>query len=245
MFNFLHKKSRVVFDFNSVAVDMHSHLIPGIDDGSKSPEQSYELITGLQELGFSHLFTTPHSMKDMYPNSLHSLETGFNTIKDKVPAGISMDYSSEYFLDEMFSKNLAADTVRTLPGNRLLVEFSMISKTADLEKHLFDIQLKGYQIILAHPERYLFFHRDLKLYSSLKDMGIEFQVNALSLIGYYGINIKHIAEKLVAEKLIDFIGTDLHHAKHLEGLRKVPNSRAFQELLKTGLLKNQSLLEAV
>lgn len=242
MFNFFYKKSNDSADFRNIAVDMHSHLIPAVDDGVQTPEQSYQLITGLQELGFSHLFTTPHSMKDMYPNSLESLETGFNKIKKVIPAGMGMDYSSEYFLDQLFSENLAAGTLRTLPGNRLLVEFSMISRTADLEQHLFNIQLKEYQVVLAHPERYLFFHRDLKSYASLKDMGIEFQINALSLMGYYGKNIRTIAEKLISEKMIDFIGTDIHHQNHLEALRKVPNSRAFQELLKSGVLKNELLL---
>lgn len=243
MFSFFHAKGRTKPDFSCVAVDMHSHLIPGVDDGAQSAAESFQMIIGLQELGFSHLFTTPHSMKDMYPNSLATLENGFTKIKKDIPAGISMDYSSEYYLDELFTENLASGAVRPLPGNRLLVEFSIISKAANTAPVLFDLRLKGYQPVLAHPERYLFLHKHPKSYTRLKDMGLEFQVNALSLVGFYGTTVRNMAENLIAEGYIDFIGTDIHKPKQLLLLRKVPATRSFQDLLKNHKLLNQSMAE--
>ena len=242
MFSFFGKGKKGVQDFSEVAVDMHSHLLPGVDDGSQSVKQSIELITGLQELGFQHLVTTPHSMNDMYPNSLATLKNSFNKLKGVIPEGIRLDYSSEYFLDELFIENLRRDQLKPLPGNRILIEFSMANVPMNLEEILFEIRLKGYQIILAHPERFVFFHKQPKAYSRFKDLDIEFQVNALSLSGYYGNHIKKMAENLIDEGWIDFIGTDLHHERHLSALRKVTEMKSFEKLLKSNGLKNQTLI---
>ncbi|WP_207425349.1 tyrosine-protein phosphatase [Pedobacter sp. SYSU D00535] len=219
---------------------MHSHLIPGVDDGSGSVTESEHMINGLFDLGFTHLFTTPHTISELHPNTLTTISQGFKELEGLQPA-IKLDWSSEYFLDELFLSLLENNQVKPLPGNRLLIEFSMVTKPLNLESQLSAISQKGYQIVLAHPERYLFLQKK-DLYQKLRDQGIEFQVNALSLVGNYGKRIKKAADELIREEMIDFIGTDLHHPKALKILRKVPSTSSFKTLVKSGCLKNQTLL---
>jgi protein-tyrosine phosphatase len=229
-------------DFTAVGIDMHSHLVPGVDDGAKDVEDSLKLINGLKELGFKHLHTTPHTLQDIHPNDSASLKQGFSLLEGKLPEGMSMNISSEYYLDEQFQQQVNTGAVLPLPGNRLLIEFSQIARPHDLEERIFDLGIKGYQVILAHPERYLFFHKQFGYFNRLKEMGVELQVNALSLTDHYGKHIKLIAEKLIEKDMIDFIGTDIHHVKHLDTLKQVPTSKYFKRLIESGLLKNESLV---
>ncbi|MFI5451836.1 tyrosine-protein phosphatase [Pedobacter sp. UC225_61] len=241
---FFNRSATARFDFGSVGVDMHSHLIPGVDDGAKDVQDSIDLISGLKELGFHHLISTPHTLQDIHPNTSVILKEAFKLLEGKVPDGITMNLSSEYYLDEQFQNQLNANGLLPLVGNKLLVEFSQISKPHDLEEVIFDLGIKGYEVILAHPERYLFFHNNFNYYNRLKEMGVELQVNALSLTEHYGKHIKVVAEKLIEKDMIDFIGTDIHHVKHLEVLKRVPLSKHFTRLIESGLLKNQSLLNS-
>lgn len=242
MFFFNRSRKASYRDFSAIAVDMHSHLIPGVDDGAKDVADSVHLISGLKDLGFSDLITTPHTLQDIHPNTQETLTAGFSLLTGKLPIGINLRVSSEYYLDEQFGEQRKNNALLPLPGNRLLVEFSQISRPHDLEQQIFEISLQGYQIILAHPERYLFFHKQFDYFTRLKEMGVELQVNALSLTEHYGKHIKVIAEKLIEKDMIDFMGTDLHHVKHLEALKQVPLSKHFTRLVDSGLLKNQSLL---
>ena len=229
-------------DFTSVGIDMHSHLVPGVDDGAKDVADSIQIISGLKELGFYKLYTTPHTLQDIHPNTHESLKKGHGLLDGQLPEGITLDLSSEYYMDEQFANQVSEGTVMPLPGNRLLVEFSQISRPHDLEEVFFDLGIKGYQVILAHPERYLFFHKHFDYYTRLKEMGVELQVNALSLTDHYGKHIKSIAEKLIEKDMIDFIGTDIHHVRHIEGLKRVPETKSFSRLVDSGLLKNQSFI---
>lgn len=242
MYFFTRKKSEYA-DFSVIGVDMHSHLIPAVDDGAQDINDSINLISGLKNLGFSHLYTTPHTLLDFHPNTKATLMTGKSTLDGKIPDGITLNLSSEYYLDEGFKEQLINDELLPLPGNRILVEFSQISRHHDFENVIFEIKIKGFQPILAHPERYLFLHKDFEYYQKIKDLGVDLQVNALSLTDHYGKSIKKIAEKLIDNEMIDFIGTDIHHVRHLEVLKKVPVTKHFERLVKSGLLKNQSLLK--
>jgi tyrosine-protein phosphatase YwqE len=239
---FFNRKRNTPSDFSSVAVDMHSHLVPGVDDGAKDVADSLKLINGLKALGFTHLFTTPHTLQDIHPNTQASLQQGFALLDGKLPEGLSMQLSSEYYLDDQFAAQLATGAVLPLPGKRLLIEFSQIARPHDLEEQVFDLGIKGYQVVLAHPERYLFFHKQFGYFNRLKEMGVELQVNALSLTDHYGKHIRQVAEKLIGKDMIDFIGTDTHHSKHLDALKQVPASKFFARLLASGTLKNQELV---
>ena len=239
---FFKRKNHAHTDFSAIAVDMHSHLIPGVDDGAQDVTDSLALINGLNELGFTNLFTTPHTLKDFHPNTKESLQKGHSLLDGQLPAGMNLTLSSEYYLDEDFQAQLNLDAVLPLPGNRLLIEFSQIVRPLDLEEVIFDLGIRGYQPVLAHPERYLFFHKDFSYYNRLKEMGVEFQVNAMSLTPHYGKHVNTIAEKLIEKDMIDFIGTDIHYTRHLEVLKQVPATKHFARLLASGLLKNQTLI---
>jgi protein-tyrosine phosphatase len=228
-------------DFSEIGLDMHSHLIPGVDDGARDVADSINIITGLKELGFQHLITTPHTLQGIHPNNRESLTAGHALLDGQLPEGIVVNLSSEYYLDEQFEEQLNEKSVMPMPGNRLLIEFSQISRPLDLEERIFDLGIKGYQVVLAHPERFVFFHRQFEYYSRLKEMGVELQLNALSLTGHYGKNIKVVAEKLVEKDMVDFLGTDIHHVRHLEVLKTVPGTKAFTRLIESGLLKNKHL----
>lgn len=241
MFFFKRKKSPYS-DFSELGLDMHSHLVPGVDDGAQDVNDSINIIIGLKELGFEHLITTPHTLQGIHPNTRETLTAGHGLLSGKLPNGITLRLSSEYFLDEQFDEQLNANSVMPMAGNRLLIEFSQISRPLDLEEKIFDLGIKGYQVILAHPERFQFFHRSFEYYKRLKEMGVELQLNALSLTGHYGKNVKVVAEKLVENDMIDFLGTDIHHVRHLEVLKLVPATKSFERLMTSGLLKNKHLI---
>lgn len=241
MFFFNQNKKSAYTDFSAIVVDMHSHLIPGVDDGAKDVADSIQLIAGLKQLGFKHLITTPHTLQDIHPNTATSLQSGHDLLIDQLPEDIQLQLSSEYYLDDQFQEQLNSNQLLPFKGNRLLIEFSQISQPYNLEETIFDLAIRGFQVVLAHPERYLFFHKNFKYYTRLKEMGVELQLNALSLTTHYGKSIKLIAEKLVAQKMIDFIGTDIHHVRHLENLKQVPSSKYFEMLVDSGLLKNSEL----
>jgi protein-tyrosine phosphatase len=241
MFFFNKPKASIYSDFGAVAIDMHSHLIPSVDDGAKDVNDSLLLIKGLKDLGFKKLITTPHTLQDIHPNTIYTLKKGHSLIQNSIPEGVTLTLSSEYYMDEQFQNQVDANELLPLPGNRLLVEFSQISRPHDIEEVFFDLSIKGYQVILAHPERYLFFHKQFNYYQRIKEMGVELQVNALSLTDHYGKGIRSIAEKLIEKNMIDFIGTDTHHLNHIEVLKKVPASKHFAMLVDSGLLKNAQL----
>lgn len=228
-------------DFSDVGTDMHSHLIPGVDDGAANISDSVFLINNLHEMGFTALYTTPHSFMELYPNSPESLLEARIKLDNFVPAAVSLSLSSEYYLDDQFTDNLKHKRLMPLPGNRLLIEFSQASLPLDLEVQIMNIIEKGYIPIIAHPERYAAFQERLDFLSYLKSIGSELQLNALSLIGYYGSGAKILAERLIDVNQYDFIGTDLHHSGQLDDLRKVPASIYYAKLVDSGLLKNRNL----
>lgn len=242
MFFFKRNKSSVYSDFSKIGVDMHSHLIPGVDDGAKDLADSIALIQGLKDLGFHTLITTPHTLEDIHPNTFETLQTAHSTLTGHLPQNISVSLSSEYYMDAQFQQQLEADQLLPMKDNKILLEFSQINKPRNIEEVIFDLGIKGYNVILAHPERYLFFHKDFDYYNRLIQMGVELQVNALSLTKHYGEHIKKIAEKLIEKDMISYLGTDTHHLKHIESLKQVPISKHFARLVDSGLLKNESLM---
>ena len=229
-------------DFREVCLDMHSHIIPGVDDGAKDITDSLALMNGLKKLGFDHLFTTPHTQQDIHPNTKEGLEKAHALLNCKIPKGLTLRLSSEYYLDNQFRLQLEAGAVMPLPGNRLLIECNKFIKPYDLEDRIFDVIVRGFQPILSHPERYLFFHSRFGYYKRLKKLGVELQLSALSLTDYYGKNVRRISEQLIKEDMIDFIGTDTHNLKHIETLIEVPRNKYFARLLDSKLLKNHELI---
>ncbi|MEO6758907.1 MAG: CpsB/CapC family capsule biosynthesis tyrosine phosphatase [Saprospiraceae bacterium] len=222
MFSLFKKKPAAQPDFGFLHTDMHSHILPGIDDGSPDMETSLALIRAMQEMGYQQLIATPHVMTDFYPNTRTIILQKRDAVRKALQAaGISMplDAAAEYLVDETFEELYKKEPLLTLPGGYVLVEMSFHHPYPNFHKVLFDLQMQGYKPIFAHPERYSYF-RDLDELQQIKEYGCLLQMNALSITGYYGKPIREKAQKLLAGNMIDFVGTDLHHARHAETLAK-------------------------
>ena len=205
-------------------IDIHSHVIPGIDDGVETIEESVSMIRKMQDLGYTRIVTTPHVMWDCYKNTPEIILSGLEEVRQAVKdAGltIQVDAAAEYFIDEHFVDLLATgQKLLTLPGNRLLVELPYSTQLMNTSETLFSIIENGYQPVLAHPERYTYFHSNPSIYKKLCDQGCELQVNVLSLSNYYGENVYKMAEWLLKNGLITYLGTDAHRMQHLDLISK-------------------------
>lgn len=242
---FFSRKKSVDVDLSWLGADMHSHLIPGIDDGAPDIAASLELIRGLQKLGYKKLVTTPHILWEVYPNTPEIITAGLATVRQALAAeGIALELhaAAEYFIDEYFEENLKAK-VPLLPvsGNKVLVEFSMLMAPMDLQQVLFGMQIQGYVPVIAHPERYVYLSQRKQVFDELKDTGCLFQLNLLSLTGYYGRQVQELAEYLCKKDYYSLAGTDLHNARHLAALQKLSASASFSRLKESGALTNQTL----
>lgn len=206
-------------------VDIHSHLLPGIDDGAKDLNHSIALIKKMRSYGIKNFITTPHVLGDVYPNSSSIIKEKLAEVKAELLkqniTDVSISAAAEYMMDEQFSKLLENNDILTLKDNFILVEMSYFNAPFNLYEILFEIQLKGYKPVLAHPERYNFFHNNFENYYKLKKAGCLFQLNLLSLTPQYGKNVQKVSAKLLNENMYDFVGTDTHHNNHLELLKEI------------------------
>ncbi|REJ81775.1 MAG: capsular biosynthesis protein [Bacteroidetes bacterium] len=225
-------------DFSVFKTDLHSHLIPGIDDGVKDMDEAVDMISKLHGLGFTKLITTPHVMSDYFRNTPEIIESGLEDLKKAViKAGIpvQLEAAAEYYLDEFLINKIQNERLLTIGGKYLLFEVSYINPPDNILNVIFEITVRGYTPLLAHPERYPFWYEKFDEYRKLKEAGVLFQLNTNSLCGYYGGPAKKIAEKLIDENMIDFIGSDLHGARHLESLKKVISEKHLWKLAEIGV----------
>lgn len=234
MFRIVNKQVQLLSPaFKWLHQDIHSHLLPGIDDGSPDVATSINLVRALSEAGIKKFICTPHIIGDMYRNTPATINTALNTLQQAcINAGLKVTISAaaEYMMDDYFLSLLRSKApMLSLSKNYLLTELSYAAPPSNLEEMAFEIQTSGYIPILAHPERYIYLHRNKKFYDHLKDLGFLLQLNLLSLTGYYGKNVAKAAEFLIKNKLIDFTGTDLHHANHLMALTAPDSLRVFEK----------------
>lgn len=216
-------------------VDIHSHLLPGIDDGAKSLEETENLMTQMNALGIKHFITSPHIFTNVWDNTEAVITKKLNDTKLELEHKNCYDTfeaGAEYMLDSFFLKRLESEKLLTLKKNYLLVEMSYLNPPIQLFEILFEIQLAGYKPIIAHPERYVFYHNNYKELHKLKNSGCLFQLNLLATVGYYGKNIEMVAEKLLQDDLYDFVGSDIHHQKHLDALHTKVKIKSLHQLEK-------------
>jgi protein-tyrosine phosphatase len=253
MFSFFRRKKSgpdvlqpVPQNFGFLGADMHSHLVPGIDDGAPDPETSVEMIRRLKELGFSKLITTPHIQREFYDNDRDKVTTHFGRLQRFLAdQRITMDMgvAAEYYLDSFFPQAVLPEGLLTLNGKLALVEVSMAGWPRQIDDMIFSIQGNGYQPVLAHPERYLF-EDSIKVYEGWKQKGVLLQMNLLSLSGYYGRSVKALANKYLDAGLYDFCGTDAHHLRHVDHLtRMTQQPELMRQLGDYQGWKNRSLLD--
>lgn len=224
--------------------DIHSHLIPGIDDGAATPEDSISMILQLQEMGFEAVITTPHIKSDYYPNDSETILSGLEKLNNELcKRGIHMPVSAaaEYYVDERFMELLDKKDLLTVHKNEVLIEFSFVFEPMRLSEILFQIQAKGYKPILAHPERYNYYQKNPEIFQLLKERGCYLQLNALSMTGYYGKTVKETAERLLAGQLYDYCGSDMHHIRHAAAMHQFCGQKNFSQLYHYPFLNKEIL----
>ncbi|MGB7786727.1 MAG: CpsB/CapC family capsule biosynthesis tyrosine phosphatase [Salinimicrobium sp.] len=222
MFSFFKKRaplSNALQDF----VDIHNHILPGIDDGAPTVEDSIELIKKFGDLGVSEFIATPHIMNDYYPNNAETISAALEKLKNTLAVEglkhVKVKAAAEYMMDQAFLELLEKESLLCLKDNIVLVEMSYFQAPINLNEILFQLQTKQYKPVLAHPERYAYLHsKNLEKYEELKTRGCVFQLNILSILGHYGSHIQDAALALLDHNMIDFIGTDTHQLRHLEKL---------------------------
>ncbi len=224
-----------------LGVDIHSHLLPGIDDGSPDVATSVSYIEQLQALGLSQFHVTPHIFGDVYPNTPTTIRAALSQLAPSLPPDVTVKPAAEYMVDHTFSTTWEHHSLLTLPHNHVLIEMSYAAENPQIDQHVFDLQVKGYNVILAHPERYIYYHQRQERYQRLKELGCLFQMNLLSPSGYYNTQVQKAAQYLLKRGMVDFVGTDLHHLKHLTAIEKFVLSGDAHRLFKKNAIKNLDL----
>ena len=199
-------------------IDIHSHLLPGIDDGAKNFQDTLRLTKALQAIGVSEFITTPHIIQHVWDNTSDAIqskkqETILQLEKNEIIAPFRA--AAEYLMDDQFVRLFESGQLLTLKDNYVLVEMSYINAPIQLYSILFDLQVAGYIPVLAHPERYLFYQNNFSEYAKLKKAGCLFQLNLLSIVGYYGAGITKTAEQLLQKGMYNYVGSDVHHDNHI------------------------------
>ena len=218
MFSIFKSKPKLSELIHKGFVDIHSHILPGIDDGSENLAQSIDLLSRLNTIGFSKCIVTPHTLPEIWENTSEGITATFNSTKSQLEEPLNnmlCRVASEYMINDSFLQRLQKEPLLTLKDNYVLIEMSYLNPPLALKEIIFEIQLKGYQPLLAHPERYLFYHNNTKMYETLKKLEVQFQLNLLSSVGYYGSAVAKTADFLLKENLIDFVGSDVHHLRHV------------------------------
>ncbi len=245
LFSFLKKNQlKNPVDISVLKTDMHSHLIPGIDDGASTIEESVNLIRKMKDLGFSKIITTPHIMSDNFRNNPEIIMSGLAKVREALNIegiNIEIEAAAEYFIDDGFEKILNDGALLTFGDRYLLVELSYFYMYNGFFSLLFDLNVAGYKIILAHPERYSYFHDKYEVYEDLKNRGLYFQLNTISLSGYYSKKVKKTAEKLIELGFYDFAGSDLHNDDYFINFKKALYNKYLEELIESAKLKNNLL----
>jgi len=244
MFSFFKKKERTK-KIPQLRVDLHSHLIPGIDDGSHNMDESLSLLKGMETLGYQKLITTPHIMLDAYRNTPKIIKNGLEELRTaarKEGMAIKIDAAAEYYMDDGFIHLIEEGDLMTVNEKYLLFETSYVSKPLRTEEMIFEITSAGYTPIMAHPERYRYIKDPMKEYGRFKELGVLFQVNLNSFGGYYGKSAKILADFLSKNGMIDFLGSDVHHQKHISSLETVLLSDVYRKIFETNEILNHTLI---
>ncbi|MEC7864027.1 MAG: CpsB/CapC family capsule biosynthesis tyrosine phosphatase [Bacteroidota bacterium] len=241
---FLKKEEKELdpLDFSVLKTDIHSHFIPGIDDGSPDMGTTMNLIQEMQKLGFSKVITSPHVMSDFYKNSSDTILKGLTAVRTELKEqniNMEIDAVAEYYLDYDFEQKIGKEKFLTFGDDYILVELSFMEASKNLFDIIFKLQLEGYKVVLAHPERYHYFQ--MKDYKDLVTRGVLLQINWLSLIGYYSSQIKNITEDLIAQDMVSFLGTDCHNMNHAALYKKCQTKKAWHDLYNSGKLLNSTL----
>ncbi len=243
MFHFFSRKKFLV-DYLEGFVDIHNHILPGIDDGAKTVEESISLIKGFVDFGVTSFIATPHIMHNFYPNAPESIESALMLLKNELlkkdMKDISIRAAAEHMIDDNFESILENDGIMPLGKDYLLVEMSYLQASINFDAAISKVKKKGYFPILAHPERYLYLYDDFRIHKANKEDGVHYQLNLLSLGNYYGKEVQQMAYKLLDKGMIDFVGSDVHNINQLNRLKEVQITSKTTKILKPILNKTNN-----
>lgn len=231
-------------DLAKLKTDVHSHFIPGIDDGADTIETSLELLRGMKAFGYRKVITTPHVMSDYYKNTSDIIRKGCEALREaaqKADLDLEIDCAAEYYTDMDFLGLIKKKDILTFGDNYVLFELPFISEPPNLSEVIFELQMAGYRPVLAHPERYAFWHMDFEKYQGMVDKDVLLQVNINSLTGHYSPQVKKIAQKLIEEHMVGLAGSDCHHMGHINLMKHAIRLESFHSLSKSEQLLNTKL----
>ena len=219
LFPFFNKKPTLQSLIPKEYIDIHNHVLPGIDDGAADVPTSMQLLSSMHKIGIEKCIATPHTLHGVWNNTTESIQNAYQVLQpslDQLHQTQVIKAASEYMIDNSLMDRVQQKTpLLTLKDRWVLLEMSYQSAPLGLFEIIFELQLQGYDIVLAHPERYYFYHSHFSMYEKLKQARIKFQLNLLSVTGHYGKDVAIVAEQLLKAGMIDFTGTDIHHARHI------------------------------
>jgi len=227
---------------NPLQVDIHSHLLPRLDDGVQSYEESEDVILHFQNLGYRKLITSPHVMSDTYKNNPEKILSRLAKLRlylKNQEIDMEIDAAAEYYLDEQVFKMVEDNQqMLTFGKNFLLFETNFLNEPFNMKEFIFLATTKGYKPVLAHPERYLYLQNNLDKAQDLLDRGVLFQINISSITGFYSKVVQTTAHKLIDKGWVHLLGSDCHHLQHVRLVEEAQHLKYFQKALSLPLLNN-------
>lgn len=231
--------------FAALGTDMHCHLVPQVDDGSKCIEESIECLRTMHNVGYKKVIITPHFQHPRFPNDEDDITRRYKEVKKAAAeAGVEIEIAGvggEYRIDSGFAKRLENPRFLQVGGKYVLVELSLHQQMMGCDELIFDMQMKGYEVILAHPERYPYLSVGSTRMEQLKNQGVYFQVNVLSLGGFYGEEAKRRAFSMLDMDIVEFLGTDTHNVLYAQALNDLSRNRKVEKVLEKHTFLNNTL----
>jgi len=236
------KKKQPMFMSNSLMTDIHSHLLPGIDDGVQNLEEAEEIIQVFIAMGYTKIITTPHIMSDAYRNTPAIINAKLAELREhlqKKKMDITVEAAAEYYLDEELIRKIENnEPLLTFGKDYVLFETNFMNEPMQLKEFIFLLSTKGYTPVLAHPERYMYLQDDVAKQEDLINRGVLFQLNTSSFTGYYSKGAQQTAHKLIDRGWVHFLGSDCHSFQHVSLLEQTQSTRYFQKALTLPLMNN-------
>jgi tyrosine-protein phosphatase YwqE len=236
------RKKETTKNVSALKVDIHSHLLPGLDDGVQSYEESEDVILHFQKMGYRKLITSPHVMSDTYKNTADKILSRLSKLKTYLISqdiDVEIEAAAEYYLDEQVFKMIENDEKMLTFGKKyLLFETNFLNEPFNMKEFIFLATTKGYKPVLAHPERYLYLQNNVDKAKDLLDRGVLFQINIGSISGSNGKPAQTTALKLIDRGWIHLLGSDCHHLQHARIVEETQQSKYYQKALALPLLNN-------
>jgi tyrosine-protein phosphatase YwqE len=231
-------------DLGLLKTDVHSHLIPGIDDGAKIMEDTLDMLRKFEEMGYQKVITTPHIMSDFYRNTTSIINDGLEQVREAISntdLTIKIEAAAEYYLDFHFRELIDNGDLLTFGDKHILFELSFTQEQSGIHEVVFDLVSEGYKPILAHVERYPFYNSEWDKIEAYRERGCLLQLNINSLSGQYGPHVKRMAEQLIDRGWIDLVGSDCHHMRHLDSMDMLRRNSYVHKIIQQEGLLNQRL----